>query len=205
MVDGKISHDLFAYCKNIPIVLVDGSGYIAANVIGLIIGGVIGAVGGYFLTNWLADKLGLSGWKRNVFVWGLTALLGAAVAAIGYFVGPYIAKAWNYIGAKLAGLIKGSYKKIGEITAKKMSSKINVSKHLWKNVLGKNVSSANIKSLIYKTIRSGTWRYQADGILRIVLQQGKEYIVVTGHIIDGVFQIGDAWVWNQNGNLWGGK
>ena len=112
-------------------------------------------------------------------------------------------KAWNYLGAKLAGLIKGSFKKIGEITAKKMSSKINVSKHLWKKVLGKNVSPTNIKSLIYKTIRKGTWKYQSDGILRIVLQQGKEYIVVTGNIINGVFHIGDAWVWDKIGNLWG--
>ena len=84
-----------------------------------------------------------------------------------------------------------------------MSTKINVSKHLWKNVLGKNVSSTNIKSLIYKTIKKGTWKYQADGILRIVLQQGREYVVVTGNIINGVFHIGDAWVWNHIGNMWG--
>ncbi len=201
--DGKVSHNVFSYCKNDPIMFVDSEGNIAANVIGAIVGGVIGAVGGYFLTNWLADKLDLRGWKRNLFVWGLTALIGAAAAAIGYFVGPYVAKAWNYLGAKLAGLMKGSFKKIGEITANKMSTKINTSKHLWKNVLGRNTSSTNIKSLIYKTIRKGTWKYQSDGILRIVLQQGKEYIIVTGNIINGVFHIGDAWVWNHIGNMWG--
>ena len=79
--------------------------------------------------------------------------------AIGYFFGPYVAKAW--------------------------------------------VSSTNIKSLIYKTIKEGTWKYRSDGILRIVLQQGKEYIVVTGNIINGVFRGGDAWVWNGLGILWG--
>ena len=56
--------NLFAYCKNKPVNMVDQSGTIAANVIGAVIGGVIGAVGGYFLTRWLADRIGLRGWKK---------------------------------------------------------------------------------------------------------------------------------------------
>ena len=54
-----VSANLFAYCKNNPVNMVDQSGTIAANVIGAVIGGVIGAVGGYFLTRWLADRIGL--------------------------------------------------------------------------------------------------------------------------------------------------
>jgi len=198
------SYNLFAYCENNTINMVDLTGNIAANVIGAIIGGIIGAVGGAFLGKWLADQLGIKGfWARAAFIGAVGLLVGAAAAAIGYFVGPYVAKAWNYLGAKLAGLAKGSFKKIGEITVNKMSTKINVTKHLWKNVFGKNVSPTNIKSLIYKTISKGTWKYQSDGILRIVLQQGKEYIVVTGNIVSGVFCVGDAWVWDHISNLWG--
>lgn len=85
--------NLFAYCENNPIKYTDPDGYVTpANVIGAVIGGIIGAVGGYFLTNWLANKLNLSGWKRNLFVWGLTAVITAAAAVIGYFIGPYVTK-----------------------------------------------------------------------------------------------------------------
>ena len=49
-------------------------------------------VGGYFLSRFLADKLGLRGWGRNIFIWGITAVITAAAAVIGYFIGPYIAK-----------------------------------------------------------------------------------------------------------------
>ncbi len=83
--------NLFLYCYNDPVKNSDPSGYVAANIIGAVIGGIIGAVGGYFLANFLANKLNLRGWKRNVFVWGLTALIGAAAAVIGYFIGPYVA------------------------------------------------------------------------------------------------------------------
>ena len=54
-----LSTNMFAYCENNPISNADEGGYIAANVIGAVIGGIVGAVGGYFLTNWLADKLNL--------------------------------------------------------------------------------------------------------------------------------------------------
>ena len=181
----------------------DPRGTIAANIIGAVIGAIIGIVGGTFLGNWLADRLGLSGKGRTAFVVGVAALVGAGAGTIGYFVGPYVAKAWNYVGAKLAGLMKGSFKGIGQIPTSKMTNKINVSKHLWGKVLGKNVTSTNIKSLIYKTIRSGTWKIQSDGIIRIVLMHKGEFIVVTGNIVNGIFKIGDAWVWNGSGKLWG--
>ena len=142
-------------------------------------------------------------WSRAAFIASVSVLVGATSAAIGYFIGPYVAKAWNYIGARLAGLMKHSFKRIGKITVEKMSRKINVAKHLWKNVLGKNVTTSNIKNLIYKTIKQGTWKYQSDGILRIVLQYGNEFIVVTGNIVNGEFKIGDAWVWDKISNLWG--
>ncbi|MBQ7670789.1 MAG: hypothetical protein IJS45_08730 [Clostridia bacterium] len=69
--------------------------------------------------------------------------------------------------------------------------------------MGKSVTATNISSLIYKVIRDGEWRYQTDGIIRIVLKYGKEYIVVTGNIVNGIFKVGDAWVWNKITSLWG--
>ena len=69
------SYNLFAYCENNPINMVDLTGNIAANVIGAIIGGVIGAVGGAFLGKWLADRLGITGfWAHAAFI-GAVGLL----------------------------------------------------------------------------------------------------------------------------------
>ena len=117
-----LSGNIFAYCENNPISNADESGYIAANVIGAVIGGIVGAVGGYFLTNWLADKLNLHGWKRNVFVWGLSAVIGAAAAVIGYFIGPYVAKIAVKLGQYVASLIRK-----GKIVFRKLSSKVKSS------------------------------------------------------------------------------
>jgi len=173
----------------------DDSGYVATNVIGAIIGGVIGAIGGYVLTSWLADILNLKGWKRNLFIWGLTALIGAAAAAIGYFAGPYVAKAWNALRAKLSGLIRGFFKSIQNITSTKMKH-INTSEHLWRDVLGKQTSNVNIKNLIYRAIRNGEWRVLDNGTIGIHWRYAGKLIEITGNVVNGVFKVGNAWVWN---------
>ncbi len=54
-----------------------------------------------------------------------------------------------------------------------------------------------------KAIYSGEWRYQTDGVIRIVLKYKNEYIVVAGKVTDQIFKIGDAWVWNRISDLWG--
>ncbi len=102
-----------------------------------IIGGVIGAVGGAFLGKWLADQLRITGfWARAAFISAVGLLVGATATAIGYFVGPYVAKAWAIWSAKLSGLIKGTFKSIAKVTSEKMWH-INVSKHLWNKVMKK--------------------------------------------------------------------
>ena len=132
-----LSCSLFTYCNSNPINMADITGNIATNVIGAIIGGVIGAVGGAFLGKWLADRLGITGfWARVAFIGAVSLLVGAAAAAIGYFIGPYVAKVWSVWSAKLSGLIKGTFKSIAKITSEKMSH-INVSKHLWNKVMEK--------------------------------------------------------------------
>ena len=183
---------MFTYCENNAIKNVDTNGNIAANVIGSVIGGIVGVVGGIFLTNWLADKLKLSGWKRNVFVWGLTAVIGAAAAVIGYFIGPYIAKAWSSLCGKLTALVKQSFHKIGQISAKKMSH-INVSKHLWSRVM-KKVTTKEIQSIIKAGVHKGKWELLKNGSVKITYKYKGQIIVITGKVIDKVFKIGDAWV-----------
>ena len=195
VVEGKIAHNIYTYCKNSLVMYRDDSGYVAANVIGAIIGGVIGAIGGYILTSWLADRLNLKGWKRNLFIWGLTALLGAVAAAIGYFVGPYVAKAWHALQAKISGLIRGSFKSIQNITSSKMKH-ISSSKHLWGYILGKQTSNVNIKNLIYRAIRGGEWRVLDNGTIGIHWRYAGKLIEITGTVVNDVFKVGNAWVWN---------
>ncbi len=102
--------NVFVYCNCDPINNMDRSGFVVtpANVIGAVIGGLIGALGGYFLSRWLADKLKLKGWKRTVFIVGITAIITAGAAVIGYFIGPYVQKIGKSIIQAIRGLAKGS-------------------------------------------------------------------------------------------------
>lgn len=107
-----LSYNLFAYCENNPIIMADSMGESPANIIGAIAGGVAGAALGVLLAN----ELGLTGWKK-------TALIAAATvggAALGAFLGPYIAK----LGSKVAA-------KLGLKLAAQQSIKIS-SSQLWK-------------------------------------------------------------------------
>ena len=114
-----LSTNMFAYCENNPIHNVDRNGTVSiANIVGGVIGGIVGAIGGYFLSNWFADKLKLSGWKRNVFVWGLTAVITATSVVIGYFIGPYVAKIVTKLGHYVAKLIRK-----GKVAFKRLSKK----------------------------------------------------------------------------------
>jgi len=73
--------------------MIDDSGYIAANIIGGVVGGASGALLGVML----AKQLGLTGWKR-------IALISAATiggAALGAFLGPYVAKLAKTMGSAL--------------------------------------------------------------------------------------------------------
>ena len=100
--------NLFAYCSNNPIMHIDPTGHIVASVVGAVIGGVVGLIGGAFLSKWIANKLGLKGWKRKVFIIGLTAIITAAAATIGYFIGPYLAKKAKTIIQGLRGLARSA-------------------------------------------------------------------------------------------------
>ena len=74
--------------------MVDDGGYCAAQIIGGIVGGVTGAALGILL----AKKLGLTGFRK----WALISAATVGGAALGAFLGPYIARLASTIGAKIA-------------------------------------------------------------------------------------------------------
>ena len=102
-----LSYNMFAYCENNAVNNSDPSGCIAANIVGAVILGIIGAVGGYFLSRWIASKIYFRyNWQRNAFIAGLTAVITVSAAAIGYFIGPYVAKIASRLGNYILELLK---------------------------------------------------------------------------------------------------
>ena len=191
--DNVLENNLFAYCLNNPINMVDDDGELASRIIGGIVGGATGVVLGIILAN----RLGLTGWKKAALI----AAAGIGGAALGAFLGPYVAKFAKIAGKAVKKSIlhlgkstssKVAYKSIGKITTRKMSH-INVSKHLWNKVL-KRVTSKGIEKMISTAIKKGTWSIASNGVATITYNYGGEIIVVTGKIINGIFNIGDAWV-----------
>lgn len=70
-------------------------------------------------------------------VWGLTAVIGAAAAVIGYFIGPYVAKIATKLVEYVANLIQKGKLAIGKLSnAIRNSSGITklIVKYLTKNV-----------------------------------------------------------------------
>ena len=99
--------NLFEYCENNSVNNCDPTGYVTpANIIGALIGLILGAVGGYYLSRFLADKIGLKGWKRTLFIIGISAIISAAATVIGYFIGPYITKAFKTVLNGLRSIFK---------------------------------------------------------------------------------------------------
>jgi RHS repeat-associated protein len=88
-----IQFNLYAYCSNNPVNMIDRNGKSPAN----IVGGIIGAVAGVVIGELIANELGLKGWKRALFIAGCSV----AGAAIGAFIGPYVAKLGSQVAAKL--------------------------------------------------------------------------------------------------------
>ena len=93
-----LQYNLYAYCLNNPVNMVDTEGYAASNIIGGILGGASGATLGYLL----ADILGLKGWKK----WALISAATVGGAVLGAFLGPYVAKLTKYIASSVKTTVK---------------------------------------------------------------------------------------------------
>ena len=91
--DNMLENNLFAYCLNNPVVMFDEDGQAAANIIGAIVGGAVGAGLGYLL----AKHFGLTGWKKAAVI----AAAAVGGAALGALLGPYVAKLGGKVAAKL--------------------------------------------------------------------------------------------------------
>lgn len=122
---GLLNSNMFAYCLNNPVNMVDCAGESPANIIGGIVGGVAGAGLGLLLS----DQLGLTGWKKIALVAGAT--IGGAV--LGALAGPQVAK----VGSRIAT-------RIG-IQATKQTIKMS-SKELWKGSARHIFSKNHIKN-----------------------------------------------------------
>ena len=189
-----LGYNVYTYCFNNPVNNFDPDGEAVANIVCGVIVGVAGAALGYLL----ADRLGLKGWKK----WALISAATVGGAVLGAFLGPYIAKLGGKVVAKLGGKVaaklgirtatKTAFKSIGKISARKMSH-INVPKHLWERVL-KKVTNNAINNLIKQAVKKGSWETLKGGVSKITYCYSGEIITVTGKIINGVFNVGDAWV-----------
>ena len=87
---------LYVYCANNPVNYVDPSGHFlvsTAVLVGVGVGGIVGAVAGSYKGRLVAKRLGYKGKKRNLFIatYGIKgAVVGAIIGAFaGYGIGCY--------------------------------------------------------------------------------------------------------------------
>lgn len=179
--------NLFAYCLNNPVNLSDPTGYIAANVVGAIIGGLIGVVGGYFLSTWLADSIGLKGWGRAVFIGGLTGVLTASAAAIGYFIGPYIAKALPALKTMLRKTVTQALSRLSPNNI----HHILQPKHLWSRICSGDWQG--VSKVIDYVVKNGVFR-DVGNLRYYYMNYGGRIVEVKTIIVNGLLVISDAWV-----------
>ena len=102
-----LQYNLYTYCWNNPVNMLDTTGESPANIIGAIAGGVAGASLGILL----AKELRLTGAKKKALI--AAATVGGA--ALGAFLGPYAAK----LGKKVISAVKTAGKKVACKVTKK--------------------------------------------------------------------------------------
>ena len=180
-----LSYNLFTYCENNPVNYVDLTGYVVtpANVVGAVIGLVLGAVGGYFLSRLLADIFGLKGWKRTVFIVGISAIISAAAAVIGCFIGPYISKAFKTLLNGLRGLFKPKFgTQLGRLGTLTRNTK-PVIKGLTQHGLQRMAQRGVSKALAQKIINTGYAIAQSGGKVLYFTKEGVVVLTAAGKVV----------------------
>ena len=173
--DNILQYNLFAYCFNNPVNMHDPDGYAAANIIGGIIGGAAGATLGYLL----AKQLGLTGWKK----WALISAATIGGAALGAFLGPYVAKLGGKVAAKLG--IKTAGRQVVKRSFSQLIKDISSNPRNWKmtkQVISKSTNMRNKGGLsierIYKCKKTGEYIYEhilKDKFGKIIDQHFRPY------------------------------
>ncbi len=158
MATNESERNIFCYCHNNAINMVDKDGHAAANIVGGIVGGVIGALLGYII----AEALGLRGWKK----WTLIGAVTVAGAVLGAILGPYIAKASKHV----LNLINSGIRKASNAASKAANKVKNwkiKNKHL-SNAKGNfqkfNSTNKNqIRSWVSDALKSPNAKFYPDG------------------------------------------
>ena len=173
--DNMLENNLFAYCLNNPVVMFDEDGQAAANIIGAIVGGAVGAGLGYLL----AKHFGLTGWKKAAVI----AAAAVGGAALGALLGPYVAKLGGKVAAKLG--IKTATKKVAKRSFSQLIKDITKHPKKWKmtkEVITQSTRRGNRGGLsierVYKSKKTGEYIYEhilKDKSGRILEQHFRPY------------------------------
>lgn len=172
---GVLGYNVYAYCANNPVNNFDPDGETLANVVGAIFGGATGALLGHLL----ADALGLKGWRK-------AALIAAATvggAALGAFLGPYIAK----LGSKIAALttrtakIGTSFGKIGKLVKyrKITANWEKTTSYAFRRMAERRMS----KSMVEGILKNGKVLQQSANKFVYITKKGVVVVEATGKIV----------------------
>ena len=173
--EGVLGCNMFAYCANNPVNNFDPDGETLANVVGAIFGGATGALLGHLL----ADALGLKGWRKAALI--TAATVGGA--ALGAFLGPYIAK----LGSKIAALttrtakIGTSFGKIGKLVKyrKITANWEKTTSYAFRRMAERGMS----KSMVEGILKNGKVLQQSANKFVYITKKGVVVVEATGKIV----------------------
>ena len=192
---------LYVYCANNPVNYVDPSGHFlvsTAVLVGVGVGGIVGAIAGSYKGRLVAKRLGYKGKKRNLFI-ATYGIKGAAVGAIiGAFAGYGIGVCYG--ASSSSGLaVKGVNSAIRRVASDQNKVRhIMQSKHAWTKVTKKN-QWKYVKPIVKKAMKSG--KMEAIGktkgkeiVYKFVYNYKEKIIEGTCIAKKGVVKLSDAWV-----------
>ena len=184
-----------------PVNYVDPSGHFlvsTAVLVGVGVGGIVGAIAGSYKGRLVAKRLGYKGKKRNLFI-ATYGIKGAVVGAIiGAFAGYGIGVAMG--ASSSSGLaVKGVNSAIRRVASDQNKVRhIMQSKHEWTKVTKKN-QWKYVKPIVKKEMKSG--KMEAIGktkgkeiVYKFVYNYKEKIIEGTCIAKKGVVKLSDAWV-----------